>query len=271
MQIISRQARNRILQRVLWSYLGIKFLQLTCSLIRRFEGVALNKSLDSETNGEAWLPSILPESPTVVDVGYFEGDYARLVLKERNSATIFSFDPSKSAERHYRQNPNSRITFIHAALDREEGTSVFNDYHNMCGSLSMRDDAGQVKETYKVPVYTLDSWVSRGTIKSIDLLKIDAEGYDLNVLEGATQLLFQQKIDLIQFEYANGWIANRRFLKDAFDFMRDKPYRLFRLFNGFLAPFSYTTIEERFDLGFMVVGVSQNYLSQSTIPIKTIY
>jgi hypothetical protein len=56
--------------------------------------------------------------------------------------------------------------------------------------------------------------------------------------------LESQKIDVILFEYGTGWLCSRRLLKEAVDFFVDKPYKLFKLFNGFLVPYKYNLCHE---------------------------
>lgn len=88
------------------------------------------------------------------------------------------------------------------------------------------------------------------------------------MLEGAERLLDREAVDVFTFEYNWPWILSRRFLRDACDYLEGKPYRLFRLFNGFLAPFSYTFRDERHDLGCIFVGVSRRRLARSPVPTR---
>jgi hypothetical protein len=107
-------------------------------------------------------------------------------------------------------------------------------------------------------------------VQHIDLLKIDAEGFDLHVIEGAAGLLAAQAIDVVMFEYADGWISSRRFLQEACAFLEGHNYQMFRLYNGFLAPFAYETRHENFSLGCMFVAVSGNHLKQGLTKVKSV-
>ena len=53
----------------------------------------------------------------------------------------------------------------------------------------------------KIPIklVTLDSLIEKLDIPKIDLLKIDTEGYELNILKGLSK--YSQKINLIYFEH----------------------------------------------------------------------
>jgi len=267
---MSQKHRHLFLQRCFWNTLGIGLFRKLKRFYRQLEAVVDNRHFLSETNGEEWLLTQLPEQPTVLDVGFYQGEYSLALLRHRPEATAYAFDPSKSALRAFEslKLDSSRLHFVHAALSDHTGRATFFDFHNMCGSLAHRLDAGPLQESYEVDVMRLDDWVLSQKLSSIDLLKIDAEGYDLNILEGASRLLEKQLIDIFQFEYADGWIANKRFLAEFFQFAANYEYSIFRLFNGFLVPFNYSTLEERFDLGLIVVCVSKSRMESLPLPVR---
>ena len=73
---------------------------------------------------------------------------------------------------------------------------------------------------------------------------------------------------MFMFEFNDPWIITRRFLQEAAAFLESKPYRLFRLFNGFLSPFCYSHHAERHDLGCNYIGVSNERLAMGDMPIR---
>lgn len=263
---MKRETRHRILQRVFWTPPGFRLIAWLRNLQRRWEYVVLNRSLHSPTNGEYWLISQLPPHPRVLDVGFHTGEFSREVLRQRGDAQIVGFDPSRLAARAFQTSfgNDPRVRLEPAAVSNAEGKSTFYDSHSMSSALVARE--ANESESYIVPVVTLDAYAERHGLRTIDLLKIDAEGYDLNVLEGAARLLAEQRIDVFLFEFADGWIDNRRTLKEAARYLGSKPCRLFRLFNGFLAPFHYDVSAERHDLGCMFVGVSNQRLERGGPP-----
>ena len=56
---------------------------------------------------------------------------------------------------------------------------------------------------YTVPTITLDSFVKKNKIKSIDLLKVDIEGSEHLMLQGARKTLKKNKIKSILIEIAD--------------------------------------------------------------------
>ncbi|HOB54388.1 MAG TPA: FkbM family methyltransferase, partial [Acidobacteriota bacterium] len=57
-----------------------------------------------------------------------------------------------------------------------------------------------ISEEAKVRMTTVSKFCQEMNINKIEILKIDTEGYDLEVLKGADDLLQSQSIDLVQTE-----------------------------------------------------------------------
>jgi hypothetical protein len=83
--------------------------------------------------------------------------------------------------------------------------------------------------TEDVRVTTLDEVAAAASIDVIDVVKVDAEGEDMAVLEGAHQLIKARRIGLFQFEYNHRWISARRLLRDAFELVLGCGYGLGKL------------------------------------------
>lgn len=250
-----RRKRNLFLQKLFWNRPGFCILSAYVQLRRRIDYVLLNHSLDSDTNGEFWLLKNLPAQPIVLDVGFNAGDFTNHILEASPNAKVWAFDPAKQAAKAFQENfaKDTRVSFVPAALSDQEGEMEFHDYDNMCSSLAKRPDAGPEARTYKVRVTTLATWFKESGLERIDFLKIDAEGYDANVIAGSIPLLQQKRVGCIMFEFANGWVNNRRFLGEVVAMLESTDYTLMQLFNGFLAPVTYSAKNERFDMGRMFV------------------
>ncbi len=251
---------------------GVRAVRGLIGLERRFNTVVRGFSLIADTNGERWLPTLLEESPLCIDVGFHDGASARELLATRPTASVIGFDPSRFARASYEAgfSGDSRVRFHNCALAALPGRLTLHDYGNMCNSLATRRELpDHVPETYEVPVTTLDGFCAAEGIQRISLLKVDAEGYDLDVLEGARQLLDSSRIDMFAFEFASGWAGTKRYLWEAVEFMKPRPYRLFHLCNGFLRPLRYdVSIDSCTTLSGMYVGISQVRLERGGIPVR---
>jgi len=65
-------------------------------------------------------------------------------------------------------------------------------------------------------------YVNSKNIKTIDFLKIDTEGYELNVLQGFDN--FFENIKIIQFAYGGAFLDNKIKLKDVTDYLDKKGF-----------------------------------------------
>ena len=264
--------KQRALQALFWNPVGAKLVPHIAHLERCFDTVVRGFSLMPATNGERWLPTLLESAPVVVDVGFHAGTWTRELLAIRPNATAYGFDPSRFARASYDSHFGSdrRVHFHNVALAGAPGRMTLYDYGNMCNSLTTRRELpNEVPTTYEVSVTTLDEFCTSNQVGRIGLLKVDAEGYDLDVLQGAQGLLDNQHIDIFMFEFASGWAGTRRYLWEAVEYFGARPYRLFHLCNGFLRPMRYSIgIDSCTTLQSMYVGVSEQRLEQGGIEIR---
>jgi FkbM family methyltransferase len=100
-------------------------------------------------------------------------------------------------------------------------------------SLAKPAQADEVVTTEKVQVATLDDFAAEFLVDDrIDLLKIDAEGFDLEVLRGAEQLLSAGRILFVLVETGFHPGDDRHPLFDAIrDFLAPYDFRLFGIYD----------------------------------------
>jgi FkbM family methyltransferase len=136
----------------------------------------------------------------LVDVGANEGQTARRMLEEFPRARVFAFEPSPETfprlEARAKEDP--RITPLALACGPTSGWVDFHMTQNhWCSSVLAPSALGkryygewyEEKGVVRVPMVTLDEWASRAGVATVDVLKVDAQGYDLQVLRGARGLL----------------------------------------------------------------------------------
>jgi FkbM family methyltransferase len=222
----------------------IRFLTHAITVLR-------NEVVDPRYNGEHWLVDSLRAPRLVIDAGYNTGDFSERVLSRYPDAVVHAFDPAPQAAEQARLRHGGRTTFhFHpVALSNAPGQAPFFDYGNLngCSSLVERrlDFAdGVTPAVATVATDTLDRIARELGLGTIDLLKLDVEGFEPHALEGAKDLLRKQQIAVVLFEYASGWLASGRHLKDTVTFLRDHGYDVYRLFLGFLSPFAGSIVHE---------------------------
>lgn len=170
------------------------------------------------------------ELGTIIDVGANKGQFALASTKRFPHANVISFEPLPEQYEKYKKNLGKlkRVKIHNVALGSEAGIIDFyrNEHSHASSALPISDEQKKaIPETanttkIQVKVNRLDEAISENEINGLTLLKLDVQGYERNVLEGATKLL--SKIDYIVFEASfipmyNGeplFDEMHRFLKD---------------------------------------------------------
>lgn len=178
-------------------------------------------------NGEfAYLKNNLHDGDVVFDVGAHIGEWARMCLAILPSIRLHCFEPSRfTFQLLAAENlpPSARLN--NCGLGSAEGPATLRitAEGHPTNSLYLREGVpgmSWANGTEAVELTTLDGYCAANGIPQIDLLKIDTEGHELEVLRGASQMLAQGKIGLIQFEYGATFIDARILLKDIFAFLK---------------------------------------------------
>ena len=97
----------------------------------------------------------------------------------------------------------------------------------------------------EVEVDTLDRITQQEQVDQIDLLKIDVEGHELAVLQGARDLLNRGAIGAVQFEFGSRNLASRSYLRDFVELL-GADYKLFRVTPRGVTPIQYEPSAEIF-------------------------
>jgi FkbM family methyltransferase len=149
-----------------------------------------------EAAEQAFLQSSLKRGMTVLDIGAHQGVHTLLASKMVGAeGRVFSFEPSPRERRALRRNvtlnrcKNVRIEGI--ALGGEETEAVlYVVHHRQTGCNSLRQPAVEEPVSQiKVRVRRLDRWLEEKGLRQVDFVKLDVEGGELGVLQGAEQLL----------------------------------------------------------------------------------
>ena len=96
-----------------------------------------------------------------------------------------------------------------------------------------------------IPQVTLDDFCVENDIQSIDFVKIDTEGNEVNVMRGARRLIDKQCIGMIQFEYGGTYVDAKTTLKDVFPLLK-RNYIICHLLPQGLLPLEYSEGLETF-------------------------
>lgn len=171
-------------------------------LMNNFSNVIIEKIVD-----------LKKKNVVVFDVGSFQGNFSRTLknklLKEKISANFYLFDP----------NPNIKLKDFfteNIALSSKKGEKIFylNNFLPSSGSslknivandklwnISRRVLTLGLKKNFSqigVITDTIDNFCKKKKIKQINVLKIDVEGSEFEVIQGAKKQLESTEIILLE-------------------------------------------------------------------------
>jgi FkbM family methyltransferase len=147
-------------------------------------------------------------SKTILDVGANTGLYSLIAKTVNPSSQVYAFEPLPSFNKALKENIRLNrydIRVVDQAVSDFIGTAEFYAPQRGQGnlyssSLSLEHYENHQKSTpivHQVDVTTLDTFVKEQGIRSVDLVKIDAEGQDSNVLKGFLNSVQQFQPDFI--------------------------------------------------------------------------
>ena len=139
----------------------------------------------------------------IVDVGANHGYWTRVALKYFPDSYYTLIEPQdqlKATVQDLLAREDGKIRWIGAGASDKPGTLPF--------TISYRDDSGSFAVTpavtahgvrqIEVPVVTLNETVRTSNASFPEMVKIDAEGFDLKVINGASELLGRTEIFIIE-------------------------------------------------------------------------
>lgn len=182
------------------------------------------------------------------DVGANEGYWTLAVLHYLQKAQVHCFEISSSTYQVLHNNIDSRISVMvnNFGLWDSIGRIPYKEYYTNSGHTTALPTATYWDkygfEEMLGEVQTLDQYLTDNHIPRIDFLKIDTEGGEKYVLDGARGALEARSIRIIQFEYGYTNGDSHFLMKDAFEFFNSFGYCLAKLEEGAIVfkEFEYT-------------------------------
>jgi len=166
------------------------------------------------------------DTPVIVDVGANVGQSALRFRAAFPKARIVSLEPvRKTFDELCSRTRGQDVECLQLALGARSGRSeIFITKSPLMSSLVQPPAEEQIGREM-IDVMSLDDFLGAQSIKSVDLLKIDAEGLDLEVLHGGTETFSSGACRFVLLEV--GWSRG------------DSRHPLFDEVRDFLSPFGF--------------------------------
>lgn len=177
--------------------------------VLEYLGFQLVRSMDAFT---AQAALTMAKEPVIFDIGAADGGVAKIYRQRFPLAFIHCFEPlPESFARLERSLGAAPRTFCHpSAVADLQGSALLNANRSTATSSLLRTDGrgasfwgGGVLDTsaqVTVQTTTVDAFCAAARIEHIDILKMDVQGLEYAVLQGARGMLAQQRVTLVYTE-----------------------------------------------------------------------
>jgi FkbM family methyltransferase len=200
----------------------------------------------------------------LLDIGAHEGESIKLFTNNFNIKEIYSFEPSPISFKNLNKNINTskykldktKIFLENIALG-SKSEKIFLKHISESSSSTIKElntESKYFKKKFfflnksnnqnlfkkiEVKQVALSDYIKKKAITSIDLIKIDTEGYELEVLKGAENILFQTKYVLFEHHY-DDMIVKNYFFSDIHNFLKENHFtQLYKSKMPFRKTFEY--------------------------------
>ncbi|MBI3133431.1 MAG: FkbM family methyltransferase [Bacteroidetes bacterium] len=168
----------------------------------------------------------------VFDVGANIGFYSLTLSKKLNgtSSRIHAFEPNPHTfgilEKNVSTNNGDNIVLNQMGLSDKPGTlTISYDFKNL-GAANIFNGSG--KNSAEVSLTTLDEYCTSKGISTIDIIKVDIEGSELNFLKGGTAVIERSKNLIVVMEIVEENCTRAGYTsQDLLDFMVSRGFKVY--------------------------------------------
>jgi len=185
---------------------------------------------------EVLMHEFFKPNDIIFDVGGHYGEWSLYALKAEPTIQITAFEPVPFSYDICRANLSqyNNVEIFNIALSNKIGNSDFQYYYNADG-LSGFYYREVLRGDHENPIVlsvaheTLENFCAAHEINHIDFMKIDTEGAEWEILNGAKSLIKNHQIRAIQFEYGGCYIDAKTTLEQTMRLLTESNYLIFRI------------------------------------------
>jgi FkbM family methyltransferase len=205
-------------------------LRTAASLSERFLRAFGNVNYRLSTNGEERAVASLSHDVVrmAFDVGAYQGEWTTMVRRHHPHVLVHCFEVSPMvAEKLAMQFAGiDGIVVNQFGLGSGSGPRTLHVNDRFPDQTSLVERRDSDTRAVEVHMRSGDDYMREHAIERVDFVKVDAEGYDLEVLRGFSSSLADGRVAVVQFEYGEWNIRSRQLLIDFYELMEPWGYRI---------------------------------------------
>ncbi len=196
--------------RCLFAFFLILFSFQSFAAGANFEGI-LGQPIENIPNfvtGQ-FLGYFMPYNPVMIEIGGYKGEIAKRLSHQYPQGQVFVFEPNPTAfdilknnvQAHVNKTSNENVTIVHSAIGLKNGTvKLYTGLENCGGNPDADKWSSLLQERYNCPQHCkgpaidvscvrLEDWCRDNAISRVDFIRLDVEGYELQILKTCPNLL----------------------------------------------------------------------------------
>lgn len=162
----------------------------------------------------SWLEQLLPYNPIFIEIGAYCGEETCRTAKKWPKGRVYAFEPNPRAfevlETAVREQGLSNVKTYPLAVSSYNGTATLYLSHGPSGNdpsyehqSSLLAPSAAMQIEYQGPqietaCVVLDEWCKENQIDRIDVLRIEAEGLELQILQRSPEIVRTAKVIMLQ-------------------------------------------------------------------------
>ncbi|SOE20910.1 methyltransferase, FkbM family [Spirosomataceae bacterium TFI 002] len=172
---------------------------------------------------------------SILDVGANTGEWSQMASGIFPNAEFFLIEPQiemkAPIEAFFKNQRGNWILGGAGSTSGELLLTVWDDHAGSSFLVPEHGESGGDKEQRKVPVYTVDELVASGKIKIPTLCKLDVQGFELEVLKGASSIFGKTEVFILEVGLFK-FLPNQPLIEEVIAFMKERGYVIYD-FPGF--------------------------------------
>ena len=180
----------------------------------------------------------------IIDIGAHKGEFLEYMLKIDKINTFYAFEPQKNvfSELNEKFSKNEKITLFNFAMDKEITSKKLKiNKLNMTSSLAEINEKSlylkiknfltfsksNYEDEYEIQTNTVDKIFENINLQKA-LLKIDVEGFEMNVIKGSQMKLGEISFIMLENQFGNHFKNNS--FKDIKNFLSERNFTVCKKF-----------------------------------------